>query len=135
MPLLCKQRFHNHVLTTQTNHKSTHAPPKRDAAKLVGVPCLAVVAAACAFTSSPWASAVLLLMLASTLLQLGGAMYLAGIQVNAGELCWRWEQHNRGHTTAPFPPLFFLVPAFFCSPRARSPCVCGETLTSSPNLT
>ena len=55
---------------------------------MVGLPVLAVVAAAWAFTASLWASAVLLLMLASMLVQLGGAMYLAGIQVNAG-VCWK----------------------------------------------
>ncbi|KIZ01590.1 Niemann-Pick C1 protein Flags: Precursor [Monoraphidium neglectum] len=60
--------------------------PVRDAAYMVGLPCLAVTGAAWAFTGSLWASAILLLMLASLLLQLGGAMYLAGIQVNAVSL-------------------------------------------------
>jgi hypothetical protein len=61
--------------------------PGADAARMVGLPCLAVVGVAWAFTGSLWASGVLLLMLVSLLVQLGGAMYLAGIQVNAGE---RW---------------------------------------------
>jgi hypothetical protein len=51
---------------------------------MIGLPALAVVAAAWAFTGSAWGAALLLLMLASLLAQLGGAMYLAGIQVNAG---------------------------------------------------
>jgi len=51
---------------------------------MIGLPCLAVVGAAWAFTASLWGSAVLLLMLTSLLVQLAGAMYLAGIQVNAG---------------------------------------------------
>ena len=62
--------------------------PASDAAKMVGLPCLAVFAAAWAFTGSLWASALLLMMLSSLLVQLGGAMYLAGIQVNAGEQGW-----------------------------------------------
>jgi hypothetical protein len=60
--------------------------PRRQAAAMVAAPALAVVAVAGAFTGSAWAAGVLLLMLASLLLQLGGAMYLAGIEVNAGGL-------------------------------------------------
>lgn len=58
---------------------------KRDAMLLIGLPCLAVFAVCCAFTGTVWGSAILLLMLVSLLIQLAGAMYLAGIQVNAGE--------------------------------------------------
>jgi Niemann-Pick C1 protein len=57
----------------------------RDALLLVGLPCLAVFLLAWAFTGSLWGSGILLLMLASLLVHLGGAMYLADIQVNAGE--------------------------------------------------
>ncbi len=57
----------------------------RDALLLVGTPCLAVFAVAWAFTGSLWGSALLLGMLGSLLLHLLGAMYLAGIQLNAGE--------------------------------------------------
>jgi Niemann-Pick C1 protein len=57
----------------------------RDAALLVGLPLLAVFAAAWLFTGSLWGSVILLAMLVSLMLQLAGSMYLSGIEVNAGE--------------------------------------------------
>ena len=57
----------------------------RDALLLVGLPCLAVFLLTWAFTGSLWGSGILLLMLTSLLVHLGGAMYLADIQVNAGK--------------------------------------------------
>jgi hypothetical protein len=65
--------------------------PGRDAVAMVGLPALAVVGVAWAFTSSAWGAGLLLLMLASLLVQLGGAMYLAGIQVNAGAAAGRCD--------------------------------------------
>ncbi|KAF8057679.1 NPC1 [Scenedesmus sp. PABB004] len=58
----------------------------RDALLLVGLPLLAVTGAAWAFTSSLWASGILLAMLSSLMAHLGAAMYLAGIEVNAVSL-------------------------------------------------
>jgi hypothetical protein len=57
----------------------------RDAALLVGLPLLAVFAAAWLCTGSLWGSSILLAMLVSLMLQLAGSMYLSGIEVNAGE--------------------------------------------------
>jgi Niemann-Pick C1 protein len=59
---------------------------RRDALLLVGLPLLAVFLVAWAFTSSLWGSLILLGMLVSLMLQLAGAMRLAGIEVNAGEV-------------------------------------------------
>ncbi len=58
----------------------------RDAAVLLGLPALAVLAACWLFTSSLWGSLLLLAHLASLLLHLGGAMWLAGMQLNAVSL-------------------------------------------------
>lgn len=58
----------------------------RDALLLVGLPILAVFCAAWLFTSNLWGSLILLGMLLSMMLQLSGAMYMAGIEVNAGGL-------------------------------------------------
>ena len=58
---------------------------RRSAAMLVGLPMLAVFCVAWLFTGTLWGSAILLAMLVSMMLQLAGAMYMAGIEVNAGE--------------------------------------------------
>jgi len=58
----------------------------REAAALLGGPLAAVAVAAWAFTGSAWAAGLLALTLASLLLDLLGAMWLAGIQVNAVSL-------------------------------------------------
>jgi Niemann-Pick C1 protein len=60
------------------------------AVTLLGAPLFAVCGVAWAFTGSAWGAAILAGMLASLLLQLGGAMYLAGIQVNAGMSVNMW---------------------------------------------
>ncbi|PNH04088.1 Oxygen-evolving enhancer protein 2, chloroplastic [Tetrabaena socialis] len=57
-----------------------------DAAAVVGVPLLAVVGAAAALSGSWWAAGLLAGVLGSVLLHLAGAMWLAGIQVNAVSL-------------------------------------------------
>jgi glucan phosphoethanolaminetransferase (alkaline phosphatase superfamily) len=62
----------------------------RDAALLVGLPLLAVFGAAWLFTGSLWGSTILLAMLVSLMLQLAGSMYLSGIEVNAGEVHFRF---------------------------------------------
>eukprot|EP00775_Hariotina_reticulata_P001814 gene1814-2147_t len=59
---------------------------KRDALLLVGLPLLAVFSVAWLFTGSLWGSLILLGMLISLMLQLAGAMRLAGIEVNAVSL-------------------------------------------------
>lgn len=87
-----------------------HPPPlpRSDAAAMVGLPCLAVFAVACAFTGSLWGSALLLATLVSLLVHLGGAMYLAGIQVNAGESAQELGQS-----------VFAAAPPHFKPPRCR----------------
>lgn len=57
---------------------------RRSAALLVGLPVFAVFCMAWLFTGTFWGSAILLVMLLSLMLQLAGAMYMAGIEVNAG---------------------------------------------------
>eukprot|EP00878_Enallax_costatus_P015127 GHUV01015839.1.p1 GENE.GHUV01015839.1~~GHUV01015839.1.p1 ORF type:complete len:1041 (+),score=174.75 GHUV01015839.1:474-3596(+) len=59
---------------------------RRSAAMLVGLPMLAVFCVAWLFTGTLWGSAILLAMLVSMMLQLAGAMYMAGIEVNAVSL-------------------------------------------------
>lgn len=58
----------------------------REALLLVALPCAAVVAVVAAFTGSAAAAALLAALLGSTLVHLGAAMLLAGIQVNAVSL-------------------------------------------------
>eukprot|EP00879_Flechtneria_rotunda_P012269 GHRR01012815.1.p1 GENE.GHRR01012815.1~~GHRR01012815.1.p1 ORF type:complete len:1130 (+),score=344.72 GHRR01012815.1:967-4356(+) len=59
---------------------------RRDAALLVGLPLLAIFSICWLFTSSLWGSVILLVMLLSLMIQLAGAMYMAGIEVNAVSL-------------------------------------------------
>ncbi|GLI64746.1 hypothetical protein VaNZ11_008113, partial [Volvox africanus] len=57
-----------------------------DTAAMVGLPLLAVVCVAWSLTGSLWSSVLLAGVLASLLVHLGGAMLMAGIQVNAVSL-------------------------------------------------
>ncbi len=54
-----------------------------DAALLLGLPLAAVGGVAAVVTGSVWGAALLLVVLTSLLIHLGGAMWAAGIQLNA----------------------------------------------------